>query len=49
LPTFEALESESSRIGAANLAQVRKLALSLLEMEDSRQGKSVAKKRKIAD
>lgn len=36
------------RIGAANLAQVRKLALSLLKMEDSRPGKSVAMKRKRA-
>jgi predicted transposase YbfD/YdcC len=37
-----------SRNGAANLAQVRKLALSLLKMEPSHQAKSVAKKRKIA-
>jgi predicted transposase YbfD/YdcC len=37
-----------SRNGAANMTQVRKLALSLLKMEQSRSGKSVAKKRKIA-
>ena len=37
-----------SRIGAANLAQVRKLSLSLLKMEQSRPGKSVAMKRKRA-
>jgi len=37
-----------SRNGAANITQVRKLALSLLKMEPSRSGKSIAKKRKIA-
>lgn len=37
-----------SRNGAANLTQVRKLALSLLKLEQSRPGKSIAKKRKIA-
>jgi predicted transposase YbfD/YdcC len=37
-----------SRHGAANLTQVRKLALSLLKLEQSRPGKSIAKKRKIA-
>lgn len=37
-----------SRTGAANLTQVRKLALSLLKLEQSRPGKSIAKKRKIA-
>jgi predicted transposase YbfD/YdcC len=36
------------RTGAANLTQVRKLALSLLKMEESRPGKSVAMKRKRA-
>jgi predicted transposase YbfD/YdcC len=37
-----------SRAGASNLAQVRKLALSLLKLEQSHPGKSIAKKRKIA-
>ncbi len=37
-----------SRNGAANLTQVRKLALSLLKLEESRPGKSIARKRKIA-
>ena len=37
-----------SRNGAANLTQVRKLALSLLRLEQSRPGKSIARKRKIA-
>lgn len=37
-----------SRNGAANLTQVRKLALSLLKLEQSRPGKSIARKRKIA-
>jgi len=37
-----------SRNGAANMTLVRKLALSLLKMEQSRSGKSIAKKRKIA-
>jgi predicted transposase YbfD/YdcC len=37
-----------SRTGAANLTQVRKMALSLLKMEESRPGKSVAMKRKRA-
>jgi predicted transposase YbfD/YdcC len=33
-----------SRHGAANLTQVRKLALSLLKLESSRPGKSIVKK-----
>jgi predicted transposase YbfD/YdcC len=37
-----------SHHGAANLTQVRKLALSLLKLESSRPGKSIVKKRKIA-
>ncbi|MCL2726535.1 MAG: ISAs1 family transposase [Polyangiaceae bacterium] len=37
-----------SRHGAANLTQVRKLALSLLKLESSRSKKSIVKKRKIA-
>lgn len=37
-----------SRGGATNLAAIRKLALSLLKLEQSRPGKSVARKRKIA-
>jgi predicted transposase YbfD/YdcC len=37
-----------SRTGASNLAQVRKLALSLLKMEQSSPGKSIARKRKRA-
>jgi predicted transposase YbfD/YdcC len=37
-----------SRNGAANLTQVRKLALSLLKAESSRSKKSIVKKRKIA-
>lgn len=37
-----------SRTGAANLTQVRKLALSLLKLEQSQPGRSVARKRKIA-
>ncbi len=37
-----------SRNGAANLTQVRKLALSLLKLEQSRPGKSIAMKRKRA-
>jgi predicted transposase YbfD/YdcC len=37
-----------SRKGAANLTQVRKLALSLLKLEQSRPGKSIAMKRKRA-
>jgi predicted transposase YbfD/YdcC len=37
-----------SRSGASNLAQVRKLALSLLKLEQSRPGMTVARKRRIA-
>lgn len=37
-----------SRNGAANMTQVRRLALSLLKLEQSRPGKSVAMKRKRA-
>jgi predicted transposase YbfD/YdcC len=37
-----------SRTGATNLAAIRKLALSLLKLEQSRPGKSVAMKRKRA-
>jgi predicted transposase YbfD/YdcC len=37
-----------SRAGASNLAHVRKLALSLLKLEQSRPGTSVAIKRKMA-
>jgi predicted transposase YbfD/YdcC len=37
-----------SRNGAANITQGRKLALSLLKREQSRSGKSIVKKRKIA-
>jgi predicted transposase YbfD/YdcC len=36
------------RVGAANFTQVRKLALSLLKLEQSRPGKSIAMKRKRA-